>query len=103
MVSSEKRPAAVVTGISKGFGEAVAQDLCRAGWHVVGDARNAEALAMAASGIGSSADVTTIAGDVTDDAHLHALVDAAVAKGELRLVVNNAAILAPSPLPPAAE
>ena len=39
------------------------------------------------------------AGDVTDAAHRRALVEAAVARGPLELVVNNASTLGPLPMP----
>ncbi len=86
---------AIVTGGSRGLGFAVAADLARAGWHVIIDARNAEALRAAAAAIG----VRAVPGDVAEPAHRRALVEAASATGRLDLLVNNASTLGASPLP----
>jgi NAD(P)-dependent dehydrogenase (short-subunit alcohol dehydrogenase family) len=47
--------------------------------------------------------VRAVAGDITDGAHRAALVEAARELGELRLVVNNAGALGPSPQPRLAD
>jgi NAD(P)-dependent dehydrogenase (short-subunit alcohol dehydrogenase family) len=47
--------------------------------------------------------VRAIAGDVSDPAHRHALVDAVEEAGRLDLLVNNASVLGPSPQPPLAS
>lgn len=86
---------AIVTGGSRGLGFAVAADLARAGWHVIIDARDAEALRAAAAAIGARA----VPGDVADPAHRRALVEAASATGRLDLLVNAASTLGASPLP----
>lgn len=86
---------AIITGGSRGLGFAVAADLARAGWTVIIDARDAEALRAAAAAIGARA----VPGDVAEPAHRRALVEAASATGRLDLVVNNASTLGASPLP----
>ncbi len=86
---------AIVTGGSRGLGFAVAADLARAGWHVIIDARNAEALRAAAAAIGARA----VPGDIAEPAHRRALVEAASATGRLDLLVNNASTLGASPPP----
>jgi NAD(P)-dependent dehydrogenase (short-subunit alcohol dehydrogenase family) len=91
---------AIITGASRGFGRAAAEALVERGWAVVLDARDADALAEAAAGLGHAGAVVAIAGDVTDPAHRRALLDAAERLGGLDLVVNNASTLGPSPLPP---
>jgi NAD(P)-dependent dehydrogenase (short-subunit alcohol dehydrogenase family) len=91
-------PVAIVTGISRGLGRALALRLAREGWRVVGDGRDRDALARtrAAAPPGT---VTALAGDVTDPAHRARLVAEAVDLGGIDLVVNNASALGPSPLP----
>ena len=91
---------AIVTGASRGLGLAIAGGLAGAGWLVVVDARDAAALAAAAAAL--PAGVTAVPGDLTDPAHRSALVAAAGELGGLRLLVNNAGILGPSPQPPLA-
>jgi NAD(P)-dependent dehydrogenase (short-subunit alcohol dehydrogenase family) len=90
---------AIVTGASRGLGRALTAGLVDAGWRVVVDARDADALATSTAELGGS--VITVPGDLTDAAHRRHLVE--VAGPALRLVVNNAGGLGPSPLPPLTE
>jgi NAD(P)-dependent dehydrogenase (short-subunit alcohol dehydrogenase family) len=98
---------AIVTGASRGLGEALATGLASAGWSVVIDGRDADALAVAADRIRAHAapgtHVVTLAGDVTDAAHRSDLTGAAFDLGGLDLVVNNAGTLGASPLPPLSD
>ena len=91
-------PAAIVTGVSRGFGLALATALAGDGWSLVVDARDAHALHEAVGSLGPR--VTPIAGDVTDSAHQRRLVSAAEQLGGLDLLVHNASELGPSPQPP---
>jgi len=93
---------AIVTGASRGLGRALAHSLAADGWSLVVDARNAEALAVAAAEFGPGA-VRTVPGDVSDPAHRAALVQAALDLGGIDLLVNNASVLGPSPQPMLAE
>ncbi|MDQ3147986.1 MAG: SDR family oxidoreductase, partial [Actinomycetota bacterium] len=88
---------AIITGGSRGLGRALAEDLVTQGWGVVVDGRDATALRTATRGMGEGA--VAIAGDVADPAHRRSLVDAARDLGSLGLLVNNASVLGPSPLP----
>ena len=88
---------AIITGASRGLGLALAESLVADGWKVVIDGRNRQALDKAVAALGPLA--TAIAGDVSDPAHRTELVAAARASGGLDLLVNNASILGPSPLP----
>jgi NAD(P)-dependent dehydrogenase (short-subunit alcohol dehydrogenase family) len=95
-------PVALITGASRGFGRALAEDLARDGWNLVIDARDATALRLAAGELAAAAPtarITAIPGDVADPDHRHELVAAAGALGGLDLLVNNASILGPSPQP----
>lgn len=91
-------PVAIVTGASRGFGAAVTAALLERGWAVVGDARRAFELETTARDL-NSARLIALPGDVTDASHRDALVDTATGAGPLRLLVNNASRLGPSPQP----
>jgi NAD(P)-dependent dehydrogenase (short-subunit alcohol dehydrogenase family) len=93
---------AIVTGVSQGFGRAVTHALLQRGWTVVGDARRSAALHATASALDSPR-LIAIPGDVTDASHRDALVTAARDAGPLRLLVNNASALGPSPQPAVAD
>lgn len=86
---------ALITGASRGLGRALARGLSTAGWRVIADARDGEALAKALP------DAVVIGGDVTDPAHRAALAEAAA--GGLDLLVNNAGTLGAAPLPALAD
>jgi len=97
-VSQHISTVAIITGGSRGFGRAVATALLGRGWTVVTDARDADDLVATAAELNSER-LITVPGDVTDAAHRAALVAAAMAAGPLRLLVNNASRLGPSPQP----
>src|ERR687896_1925226 len=86
-------PTAIVTGASRGLGQALAGR----GWRLVIDARDGVALDAAAAGLRERTEVVSVAGDVADAAHREALV--AAAGGPVQLLVNNASTLGASPLP----
>jgi NAD(P)-dependent dehydrogenase (short-subunit alcohol dehydrogenase family) len=90
---------ALITGASRGLGLALAQELAERGQGLVIDARGAEALEEARSALAERTTVTAIAGDVADPDHRAELVAAAARMGDLRLLVNNASLLGPSPQP----
>ena len=94
---------ALITGASRGLGRALAAGLAEAGYALVVDARNGEALRIAASDIRAGlpgARVTAVPGDVTDPAHRSVLRASA---GEIDLLVNNAGTLGAAPLPSMAD
>jgi NAD(P)-dependent dehydrogenase (short-subunit alcohol dehydrogenase family) len=91
-------PLAIITGSSRGLGLALARALAERQWALVIDARGGTELECAARELGTLTEVVALAGDVADDWHRGALVDAA---GEhVDLLVNNASMLGPSPQPP---
>jgi NAD(P)-dependent dehydrogenase (short-subunit alcohol dehydrogenase family) len=98
---------AIVTGASRGLGQALATGLVQAGWSVVIDGRDRSTLNASAGRMRDvateDARVVAVPGDITDAEHRHALSDAAVALGGLDLLVNNAGTLGTSPLPSLAD
>jgi NAD(P)-dependent dehydrogenase (short-subunit alcohol dehydrogenase family) len=98
---------AIVTGASRGLGQALATGLVEAGWSVVIDGRDRTTLNASADRIRAQAPddgrVVAVAGDITDAEHRHALTDAAITLGGLDLLVNNAGTLGTSPLPSLAD
>ncbi|OBG32913.1 SDR family oxidoreductase [Mycobacterium sp. E3198] len=93
---------AIVTGASRGLGKAVTAALLDRGWAVVADARRAADLKTAVAELNSDR-LIPLPGDVTDASHRDALVAAAAGAGPLRLLVNNASRLGPSPQPALAD
>jgi len=93
-------PTAVITGASRGLGLALARALAERGWRLVIDARGADALESARAELAALTDVTALAGDIADDSHRRALVEAA--GDRIDALVNNASVLGPSPQPPLA-
>jgi len=98
---------AIVTGASRGLGQALATGLAGAGWSLVVDGRDVTALCSAADVLRATATpgarIVAVAGDVTDADHRHDLVAEAFELGGLDLVVNNAGTLGASPLPSLAD
>jgi NAD(P)-dependent dehydrogenase (short-subunit alcohol dehydrogenase family) len=93
-----RMPVGIVTGASRGLGLALARALEERGWDLVVDARGAAALTEATADLDRT---TAIAGDIADPDHRRALVEAA--GDRIDLVVNNASLLGPSPMPALAD
>jgi NAD(P)-dependent dehydrogenase (short-subunit alcohol dehydrogenase family) len=88
---------AIITGASRGLGLALARALAQRDWRLVIDARGADDLQRATSELDRLTEVRALAGDVADEWHREALVEAA---GQpVDLLVNNASVLGPSPQP----
>ena len=97
-------PVAVVTGASRGLGLALSRALVADGWLVICDARSGSELAAATDDVGGPGHLVAVPGDVADPGHRQRLANlAAESAGPesdgLRLLVNNASYLGPSPQP----
>jgi NAD(P)-dependent dehydrogenase (short-subunit alcohol dehydrogenase family) len=90
---------ALITGASRGLGLALATSLARRDWHLIVDARDADALERAARDLRTHTRVDAVAGDIADERHRHALRDAVEGAGGLDALVHNASSLGPSPQP----
>ena len=82
---------AIVTGASRGIGEAIARELARAGANVVVASRKIDGVTAVAESIGESA--YAVAAHTGKEADCKRLVEAAIAKrfGKVDVLVNNAA------------
>jgi len=97
---------AIVTGASRGLGEAISTGLASTGWSLVIDGRDAGTLAATEDRLAlimAGDTLRAVPGDITDPDHRRGLVDAAAALGGLDLLVNNAGTLGASPLPAVAD
>jgi NAD(P)-dependent dehydrogenase (short-subunit alcohol dehydrogenase family) len=86
---------AIITGASRGLGFALATALARKKWNLIINARGKGALETARTALAKQTRVTTIPGDISDENHTRALIEAARELGGLDLLVNNASILGP--------
>ena len=90
----------LITGASRGLGEAVAGFLAAQGYDMVITARGADALATVAHRLEQhGSEVVAIAGDISDATHRQQLVAAAQKLGRLDLLFNGASDLGSSPMP----
>ncbi len=92
-------PTALVTGTSRGFGQALTRSLVGDGWRVVVDGRQAVDLARAVDDLDAPDRVIAVTGDLVEPSHRADLATAAASVGGLDLLVLNAGTLGPSPLP----
>src|SRR5215469_8517433 len=90
-------PLAIITGASRGLGLALARALAERDWSLVIDARGGGALEQVERELLAKTQVVAIRGDVADDWHQDALLEAA--GDDVDLLVNNASLLGPSPQP----
>jgi NAD(P)-dependent dehydrogenase (short-subunit alcohol dehydrogenase family) len=93
--------AVLVTGASRGLGEALLKHFARRGARVVGVARNAPELEAVVAALRAEGHVAhALAYDVGDKESIYPLVGAATALvGPLDVLVHNASTLGPTPLP----
>ena len=90
---------AIVTGGSRGLGQALTRELLLKGLTVIIDGRDPVALERTRVTLSDAGNLVALPGDVADSDHVHALVAAARRAGRLDLLVNNASTLGQTPLP----
>lgn len=84
----------LITGASRGIGEASVTEFANAGAKVVLTARSKVEIEQIAAPLGDQA--LAIAGDISDPNFVNTLIDQTVAHfGQLDVVINNAAALHP--------
>jgi NAD(P)-dependent dehydrogenase (short-subunit alcohol dehydrogenase family) len=93
--------AVLVTGASRGLGEALMHALARKGARVVGVSRNAQEMEAVAAAVRSQGFVAhALAYDVGNKEAIYPLVGAASALvGPIDVLINNASTLGPTPMP----
>ena len=90
---SANAPVALVTGASRGIGAAIALELAKRGYRVIGTATSDDGAARITQALSAHAGCRGALLDVNDTAGVDALVDGIVkAEGGLQVLVNNAGI-----------
>ncbi len=91
---------ALITGASRGLGQLLARFLAAQNFDLILTARGETALIAAAAELQHfPGKLTLLAGDVSDGTHQQQLTEAVAQHGRLDLLINNASILGPTPLP----
>lgn len=83
----------VITGSSRGFGRAMAEEFQRAGACVVISSRNIDSVRAAVNSLARPAEAIGLACDVRELEQVHAMADSAVQKfGKIDIWINNAGL-----------
>ena len=90
---------AIITGASRGLGEAIARSLAKDGWNLILTARSAAALEKVRIELSLQTSVIALPGSINDEAHLKEIARTAEQSGGIDLLINNAGALGTSPLP----
>jgi glucose 1-dehydrogenase len=90
----------IVTGSSRGIGEAIAIEFAKAGYNLVINSRHPEELSVSKKEImkvaNSNIDILEFPGDISEEGVCSGIVDAAIQKfGRIDVLVNNAGISGP--------
>lgn len=99
-MTNKTNTVALITGASHGLGLEVARQYASHGYRLILTARGEKALESAARELQGVTEVLATAGNVTDAAHVAALVQNGLDRfGHIDVLVNNASELGPSPMP----
>lgn len=90
---------ALITGASKGLGQALARGLADRGWNLIITARDQDRLRTVRDELAQITHVAAIAGDINDPVHRENLATLARGHAGIDVVINNAGTLGTSPLP----
>jgi len=94
----------LITGASRGLGRALAHLLARRGARLALTARGGTALRQAAEELAQLTEVLEIPGDISDAAHVRVVVEKTIQRfGRVDVLVNNASVIGPSPMPQLAD
>jgi short-subunit dehydrogenase len=95
---------ALITGASQGLGREIARLYAGWGLRLALTARGREALDAIADELARVTDVVALAGDVGDPTHLERLIALTQTRlGPVDVLINNASMLGPSPMPQLAD
>lgn len=89
---------ALITGATRGLGNALAHGLANRGWNLIIDGRDKSRLRAVRDELAAITHVAAIAGDITNEEHRRELAVLARGHTGLDAVINNAGALGPSPL-----
>ena len=90
---------ALITGATRGLGNALAHGLANRGWNLIIDGRDKSRLRAVRDQLAVITHVAAIAGDITNEEHRRELAVLARGHTGLDAIINNAGALGPSPLP----
>lgn len=99
MIGHNTMRTALITGATRGLGNALAHGLANRGWNLIIDGRDKSRLRAVRDELAAITHVAAIAGDVTNEQHRRELAVLARGHNGLDAVINNAGALGPSPLP----
>lgn len=95
--NSNNNRVAVITGASKGFGKAIAEEFAKAGYYILMNSQDEQDLKIAAQDISNLIDndnkIAYLAGDISDENFCELLMDEAVKRfGSIDVLINNGKI-----------
>ena len=95
--NSNNNRVAVITGASRGFGKAIAEEFAKAGYHILMNSQDEQDLKIAAQDISNLIDndnkIAYLAGDISDENFCELLMDEAIKRfGSIDVLINNGKI-----------
>jgi len=96
--NSNNNRVAVITGASRGFGKAIAEEFAKAGYHILMNSQDEQDLKIAVQDISNLIDndnkIAYLAGDISDEKFCELLMDEAVKRfGSIDVLINNGKII----------